>query len=44
MFQYICKNINKKPKRPENSQLLKKTWHVNDQIIELILEQCVANY
>ena len=27
----------------ENSQLLRKTWHVN-QIFELILEQCVANY
>ena len=34
-------NNNKKPKRVENSQLLRKTelnW------IELILEQCVANY
>ena len=29
--------INKKPKRLENSQLLRK-------IFELILEQCVANY
>ena len=29
--------------RLENSQLLRKTWHVN-QIFELILEQCVANY
>ena len=28
---------NKKPKRLENSQLLRKTWNV-------ILEQCVANY
>ena len=35
--------VNKKPKRLENSQLLRKTWHVN-QIFELILEQCVANY
>ena len=34
---------NKKPKLLENSQLLRKTWHVN-QIFELILEQCVANY
>ena len=34
---------NKKPKRLENSQLIRKTWHVN-QIFELILEQCVANY
>ena len=34
---------NKKPKRLENSQLLRKTWHVN-QIFELILEQCIANY
>ena len=34
--------INKKPKRLENSQLLRKR-HVN-QIFELILEQCVANY
>ena len=25
------------------TQLLRKTWHVN-QIFELILEQCVANY
>ena len=31
---------NKKPMRLENSQLL---LHVN-QIFELILEQCVANY
>ena len=29
---------NKKPTRLENSQLL------NNQIFELILEQCVANY
>ena len=35
--------INKKPKRLENSQLIRKTWHVN-QIFELILEQWVANY
>ena len=35
--------VNKKPKRLENAQLLRKTWHVN-QIFELILEQCVANY
>ena len=34
---------NKKPKRLENSQLLRKTLHVN-QIFELIIEQCVANY
>ena len=34
---------NKKPKRLENSQLIRKTWHVN-QIFELILEQWVANY
>ena len=27
----------------EYSQLLRKTWHVN-QTFELILEQCVANY
>ena len=46
----ICSNIscltqlnNKKLKRLENSQLLRKTWQVN-QIFELILEQCVANY
>ena len=36
-------NKNKKPKRLENSQLIRKTWHVN-QIFELILEQCAANY
>ena len=35
--------INKKPKRLENSQLLRKTSHLN-QILELILKQCVANY
>ena len=36
--------MNKKPKRLENSQLLRKTLHVN-QIFELILDQqCVANY
>ena len=35
--------INKKPKGLENSQLLRKTRHVN-QILELILEQCVDNY
>ena len=33
---------NKKPEWLENSQLLRKTGHVN-QIFEL-LEQCVANY
>ena len=33
--------FNKKPKQLENSQLLRKTWHVN-QIFELILEQFVA--
>ena len=38
----VCNN-NKKPKRLENSQLIRKTWHVN-QIFELILEQWVANY
>ena len=36
-------NTNKKPKRLETSQLLRRTWQVN-QIFELILEQCVANY
>ena len=36
-------DINKKPKWLENSQLIRKTWHVN-QIFEFILEQCVANY
>ena len=34
---------NKKPKRVDNSQLLRKTSHLN-QISELILKQCVANY
>ena len=29
---------NKKPKKFENSQLLRKTWHVN-QIFELVLKQ-----
>ena len=37
------RKVNKKPKRLENSQLLRKTLHVN-QIFKLILEQCVANY
>ena len=40
---YTISMINKKPKRLENSQLIRKTWHVN-QIFELILEQCAANY
>ena len=39
----ISSFLTKKPKWLENSQLLRKTWHVN-QIFELILEQCVANY
>ena len=34
---------NKKPKRLENSQLIRKIWQVN-QIFELIIEQGVANY
>ena len=36
-------NNNKKPKRLENSQLLKQNSHLN-QIFELILKECVANY
>ena len=41
--RYAYHRDNKKPKRLENSQLLRRTWQVN-QIFELILEQCVANY
>ena len=39
----LLSKYNKKPKRLENSQLLRKIWHVN-QIFELILEQRVPNY
>ena len=42
-FRNVSTNKNKKPKRLENSQLLRKTSHLN-QIFELILKQCVANY
>ena len=36
-----CYKCNKKPKQLENSQLIRK---IVNQIFELILEQCVANY
>ena len=39
----IKSKINKKPKRLENSQLIRKILQVN-QIFELTLEQGVANY
>ena len=43
LINQLTWETNKKPKWLENSQLLRKTWHVNE-IFELILEQCVANY
>ena len=39
-FAYL--KLNKKPKRLENSQLLRKTWHTN-QIFELILQSWTYN-